>query len=192
MFSKYVFRHFFQIERFVFIIKFLHSSSFRGLLQTPEGDEWYVGVGGNAEAIDRVHRVGQTRPIEVVRLLAVNTVEHKILKLQVSDNRKTFINFATGREQVFTIDQQLIIEAFVLPVVTICFQEKKRKLINQAICTSKSNSSRDLEKDMKYLFQWSAAFVAQLVLGEFDIVDESCAKKLACRFLWKELTRDLR
>ncbi|CAF2051453.1 unnamed protein product, partial [Brassica rapa subsp. narinosa] len=36
------------------------------------------------QAIDRVHRIGQTRPVRVVRLLVSNSVEDRLLKLQVN------------------------------------------------------------------------------------------------------------
>lgn len=35
------------------------------------------------QAIDRAHRIGQTRPVTVSRLTVQNTVEDKILSLQV-------------------------------------------------------------------------------------------------------------
>jgi SNF2 family DNA or RNA helicase len=35
-----------------------------------------------AQAIDRTHRIGQTRPVIAYRLLAENTVEQKIRALQ--------------------------------------------------------------------------------------------------------------
>jgi len=36
------------------------------------------------QAIDRAHRIGQTRPVTVSRLTIKDTVEDKILSLQVS------------------------------------------------------------------------------------------------------------
>lgn len=35
------------------------------------------------QAIDRAHRIGQTRPVSVLRLTVKNTVEDRILALQV-------------------------------------------------------------------------------------------------------------
>ena len=35
-----------------------------------------------AQAIDRTHRIGQTRPVTAYRLLAANTIEQKIRTLQ--------------------------------------------------------------------------------------------------------------
>jgi SNF2 family DNA or RNA helicase len=34
------------------------------------------------QAVDRAHRIGQTRPVEVQRLVIANTVEQRILDLQ--------------------------------------------------------------------------------------------------------------
>ncbi len=34
------------------------------------------------QAIDRVYRLGQTRPVEVIRFIAKNTVEERIMDLQ--------------------------------------------------------------------------------------------------------------
>jgi len=36
------------------------------------------------QAIDRAHRIGQTRPVKVVRFTVKDTVEDRILALQVS------------------------------------------------------------------------------------------------------------
>ena len=36
------------------------------------------------QAVDRAHRIGQTRPVTVTRLTIKNTVEDRILALQVS------------------------------------------------------------------------------------------------------------
>lgn len=35
------------------------------------------------QAIDRAHRIGQTRPVTVTRITITNTVEDRILSLQV-------------------------------------------------------------------------------------------------------------
>jgi SNF2 family DNA or RNA helicase len=34
------------------------------------------------QAMDRAHRIGQTRPVRVVRLAIANTVEERVMKLQ--------------------------------------------------------------------------------------------------------------
>ena len=37
-----------------------------------------------AQAIDRAHRIGQTKPVIAFRLIAANTIEQKILQMQDS------------------------------------------------------------------------------------------------------------
>ena len=44
-------------------------------------DPWW-NPAVEAQAIDRAHRIGQTRPVFAYRLIARNTVEEKILALQ--------------------------------------------------------------------------------------------------------------
>ncbi len=46
-------------------------------------DPWW-NPAVEAQAIDRVHRIGQTRPVNAYRFIAKNTVEEKILELQKS------------------------------------------------------------------------------------------------------------
>ena len=41
------------------------------------------------QAIDRIHRIGQTRPVRVLRLAIPDTVEDRILRLQASKRGKT-------------------------------------------------------------------------------------------------------
>jgi SNF2 family DNA or RNA helicase len=40
-----------------------------------------------AQAIDRAHRIGQTRPVFAFRLIARDTVEEKVLQLQATKRR---------------------------------------------------------------------------------------------------------
>lgn len=44
-------------------------------------DPWW-NPAAEQQAIDRAHRIGQTQPVSVIRLIAENTVEEKILQLQ--------------------------------------------------------------------------------------------------------------
>jgi len=44
-------------------------------------DPWW-NPAAELQAIDRTHRLGQTRPIKAVRLICQNTVEERILQLQ--------------------------------------------------------------------------------------------------------------
>ena len=46
-------------------------------------DPWW-NPAVEAQAIDRAHRIGQTRPVFAYRLIARNTVEEKVLELQRS------------------------------------------------------------------------------------------------------------
>lgn len=45
------------------------------------------------QAIDRAHRIGQTRPVTVSRLTIQDTVEDRILALQVNFSTKLYIIF---------------------------------------------------------------------------------------------------
>jgi SNF2 family DNA or RNA helicase len=40
-----------------------------------------------AQAIDRAHRIGQTKPVFAYRLIARDTVEEKVLELQASKRK---------------------------------------------------------------------------------------------------------
>jgi SNF2 family DNA or RNA helicase len=44
-------------------------------------DPWWIPA-VEAQAIDRAHRVGQSRPVFVYRIIAIGTIEEKILALQ--------------------------------------------------------------------------------------------------------------
>lgn len=45
-------------------------------------ESWWCQYDVAEQAIDRVHRIGQTLPVRVVRLMIDNTIEEKIVKLQ--------------------------------------------------------------------------------------------------------------
>jgi len=49
-------------------------------------DPWWTPA-GEAQAIDRAHRIGQTRQVFAYRLIARDTVEEKILELQQRKRR---------------------------------------------------------------------------------------------------------
>ena len=46
-------------------------------------DPWW-NLAAQNQATDRAHRIGQTKPLQVVRLVARDTIEDKILQLQES------------------------------------------------------------------------------------------------------------
>jgi SNF2 family DNA or RNA helicase len=46
-------------------------------------DPWW-NPAAEAQATDRAHRIGQTRPVTVYRLLTRGTVEEKVVRLQAS------------------------------------------------------------------------------------------------------------
>ena len=49
-------------------------------------DPWW-NPAVEAQAIDRAHRIGQTRPVFAFRLIARNTVEEKVVELQATKRR---------------------------------------------------------------------------------------------------------
>ena len=44
-------------------------------------DPWW-NPAAEAQAIDRTHRIGQTRPVNVYRMIAAGTIEEKVVALQ--------------------------------------------------------------------------------------------------------------
>src|SRR5690606_2204885 len=44
-------------------------------------DPWW-NPAAEAQAIDRTHRIGQTRPVMIYRLISAGTIEQKVLDLQ--------------------------------------------------------------------------------------------------------------
>ena len=59
------------------------------------------------QAIDRCHRIGQTREVKVIRLLINDTVENRIKELQ--ERKKAIVSAALGKvgESIAAIRQQL-------------------------------------------------------------------------------------
>ena len=49
-------------------------------------DPWW-NPAVEAQAIDRAHRIGQTRPVFAFRLIARDTVEEKVLELQATKRK---------------------------------------------------------------------------------------------------------
>ncbi|KAJ0489062.1 putative DNA helicase [Helianthus annuus] len=60
------------------------------------------------QAIDRAHRIGQTRPVTVSRLTVKDTVEDRILALQ--DEKRKMVASAFGEDQSGTSTARLTAE----------------------------------------------------------------------------------
>lgn len=65
-------------------------------------DPWW-NVSAQNQATDRAHRIGQTRGVQVIRLIAAGTVEERILQLQ-EQKRALSDGVLLGDENLFTID----------------------------------------------------------------------------------------
>ena len=48
------------------------------------------------QAIDRCHRIGQTKPVSVTRIVAANSIEEKILELQDKKRALTKLTFGSA------------------------------------------------------------------------------------------------
>lgn len=76
---------------------------------------WNASV--EEQAMDRVHRIGQTKPVRVVRMVSSNSIENRILEIQEAKQalgkgalRKVLycrgggrVWTLKGREQLFTL-----------------------------------------------------------------------------------------
>src|SRR4030042_2229222 len=62
-------------------------------------DPWW-NPDGERQAVDRTHRIGQTKSVNVYRLIAKGTIEEKIIKLQ---DRKKFLfdNLVSESQDLF-------------------------------------------------------------------------------------------
>ncbi|CAL5432841.1 unnamed protein product [Camellia sinensis] len=60
------------------------------------------------QAIDRVHRIGQTRPVTVLRLTVKDTVEDRILALQ--QKKKVMVASAFGEDETGSRQTRLTVE----------------------------------------------------------------------------------
>jgi SNF2 family DNA or RNA helicase len=67
-------------------------------------DPWW-NPAVEAQAIDRTHRIGQTKPVFAYRLIARGTVEEKILTLQASKRElaESILNAGDGSPRALTL-----------------------------------------------------------------------------------------
>ncbi|KAI9135928.1 SNF2 family N-terminal domain-containing protein [Paraphysoderma sedebokerense] len=65
-------------------------------------DPWY-NFAVEAQAIDRVHRIGQTRPVNVYRFIIKNSIEEKILAIQA---KKMALNTVNGLDDGVGLSQE--------------------------------------------------------------------------------------
>ncbi|MGZ8178852.1 DEAD/DEAH box helicase [Williamsia sp. SKLECPSW1] len=61
-------------------------------------DPWW-NPAAEAQAVDRAHRIGQTRPVTVVRLVSADTVEEKVVALQ--EKKRALFDAVIGDGDVF-------------------------------------------------------------------------------------------
>lgn len=71
-------------------------------------DPWW-NVASENQATDRAYRIGQTRGVQVIKLIASDTVEERILRLQ-EQKRQLSDGVLLGDEDLFTLDTQMLQE----------------------------------------------------------------------------------
>lgn len=68
------------------------------------------------QAVDRCHRIGQTREVEVVRLVAAGTIEEKIRALQ-SQKLELMAGIHRSREELQSNRMEMVLKLFQGPWV---------------------------------------------------------------------------
>jgi len=63
-----------------------------------------------SQAIDRVYRIGQTRPVKVFQLIAEDTVEDKVLEIQ--KRKDALVSSAFSGNKAVTKDKERIGECY--------------------------------------------------------------------------------
>ena len=71
-------------------------------------DPWW-NVAAQNQATDRAYRIGQTKGVQVISMIASGTVEEYILRLQ-EQKRTLSDGVLLGEENFFTMDAQLLKE----------------------------------------------------------------------------------
>ena len=110
-------------------------------------DPWW-NPAVEAQAIDRAHRIGQTRQVFAYRLIARDTVEEKVLELQ-----KTKRDLA---DAIITADNSLI-HNLTRQTWSFCFPERSLKGLSSRILRllllidTKTSSVRDLGQTAPHL-----------------------------------------
>ena len=70
-------------------------------------------------AIDRAHRIGQTRPVFAFRLIARDTVEEKVLELQATKRRLAEAIVRADESLIRDIKREQARGSRIAPVVTV-------------------------------------------------------------------------
>lgn len=102
------------------------------------------------QAVDRAHRIGQTRPVTVTRFTVNGTVEDRILALQVIT-----LSELVGTLLVFIAPLYFSPCVFVVTkCACFCCQAKKREMVASAFGDEKSGgiATRLTVEDLGYLF----------------------------------------
>lgn len=69
-------------------------------------DPWWNTAAQN-QASDRAYRIGQTRGVEVISMIAADTVEERILQMQ-EEKQALSDGILEGGENLFTVDAELL------------------------------------------------------------------------------------
>ena len=74
-------------------------------------DPWWNPAVEN-QATDRAHRIGQTKPIFVYKLVAESTIEEKILKLQEKKKHIADAIFSTQKNSIAPLSEEELLHLF--------------------------------------------------------------------------------
>ncbi len=99
------------------------------------------------QAINRVHRLGQTKPVLIKRLVVSGTVETALLALQVCACCQLH---TTGVVCLAPCPALSLTLAVSIPP---CIQEKKRAMANSALSSTATQSDRMSFEDLLLLFR---------------------------------------
>jgi SNF2 family DNA or RNA helicase len=74
-------------------------------------DPWWTAAMEH-QAVDRVHRIGQSRPVQVTRYFVNNTIEEKVLHLQRTKERLARETFGESRGKFAKVTIQDVVNLF--------------------------------------------------------------------------------